>query len=146
MGNRKMLLIYDGNRSHLGIAVLEKLRNAGVIAYALPSHTIWSTQHLDISVFSFLKAGFRTFCQKVTIGCGVEKVLDDFDVRKILSWTYMESFTHQNITSGFRRSHSCLWEDLRLFSQGVPYYFSEPSTTASFYEIMGMLDQRRKKI
>lgn len=43
-GGGKFLLIYDGYRSHMGIRVLEILKEGKIIAYALPAHTSHTTK------------------------------------------------------------------------------------------------------
>ena len=52
---RKMLLLYDGYRSHMMLRALEILHEGGVIAYALPAHTSGLTQPLDLSCFNVWK-------------------------------------------------------------------------------------------
>ena len=54
--DRWVLFIYDGYKSHLDIRAFEALKEAGVIAYALPAHTSGSTQSLGVAVFSPFKA------------------------------------------------------------------------------------------
>ena len=36
-GNRKLLFLFDGYRSHMSLAVLELFRNYNVISHALPT-------------------------------------------------------------------------------------------------------------
>lgn len=140
-----MLFIYDGYRSHLGIAVLEKLRSAGLIAYTLPSYTSGTTQPLDLSVFTVFNSRFRTSCQKKTIESGAEKLLDEFDVCKILTRADIESFTHQIITSGFRKVGICFLDELRLFAYARSYSVLEPTRITSVDDMMLMLDERQEK-
>ena len=52
---RKVLLVYDGYRSHMGLKVLEIFREGNVIAYALPSHPSGTKQLLDLHVFRSFK-------------------------------------------------------------------------------------------
>jgi len=37
-GGSKVLMVYDGYRSHMGLRVVKTLEAGNVIAYALPSH------------------------------------------------------------------------------------------------------------
>ena len=37
--DRKVLLIYDGNRANLSLEVLEIFANNNIVVYALPAHT-----------------------------------------------------------------------------------------------------------
>lgn len=54
-GGRKVLLIYDGYRSHMSLAVLEFFKTIGDIVYALPAHTSGKTQPLDLVSFALFK-------------------------------------------------------------------------------------------
>lgn len=47
-GDRKVILLYDGYRSHMSLAVLELFRKKCFIAYALPAPTSGTTQPLDV--------------------------------------------------------------------------------------------------
>ncbi|PXF41180.1 hypothetical protein BWQ96_09096 [Gracilariopsis chorda] len=55
----KILLIYDGYRSHPDIPILEMLAKSNVIAYVLPANTSGTTQPLDIAIFQSLKYHYR---------------------------------------------------------------------------------------
>lgn len=52
---RKVVLAYDGCRSHLGWKVLRVLEQWGIIAVALPANASGRTQPLDLSVFPTFK-------------------------------------------------------------------------------------------
>jgi len=53
--NGKTMVIFDGYASHLSLRVPKLLRDAGVIVYALPSHSSHSKQPLDMTVFGPMK-------------------------------------------------------------------------------------------
>lgn len=55
-GGRKVLLIYDGCRSHMSVKVLQFLKCGGVEVYVLPAHTSALTQPLDVCLFSPFKS------------------------------------------------------------------------------------------
>lgn len=55
VGGRKVFLLYDGYRSHMGYQVLKTLKAGGVMAYALPAHTSGDSQPLYVGVFSPFK-------------------------------------------------------------------------------------------
>ena len=55
----RMLLIYDGCKSHVNLSVINMLKQENVLAYALPSHKTHITQPLDRAIFSPLKAFFK---------------------------------------------------------------------------------------
>ena len=59
VNNRKLILIYDGYRSHMSVPVLEILHKHNTIDYALPAHTSGKTQPLDFCAFSPFKAALN---------------------------------------------------------------------------------------
>lgn len=55
VNGRKVCLVFDGYRSHMGFKVLRTLRDGGVVVYCLPTHTSSATQPLDVAVYSPFK-------------------------------------------------------------------------------------------
>lgn len=51
----KVLLNYDGYRSHLGYKAIETLKAGNILAYCLPAHTSCVTQPLDDGIFGPFK-------------------------------------------------------------------------------------------
>lgn len=47
----KMLVLYDGYRSHLSVTVLDLIAKNDIIVYAFSAHTRSTTQTLDVGVF-----------------------------------------------------------------------------------------------
>ena len=67
-GNLKVLLLYDGYRSHMSLVVLELFRNNNFIAYALPTHTSGTTQPLDVGLTSPCKYRHREIAETFVVG------------------------------------------------------------------------------
>lgn len=53
-GSRKVLLLYDGYRSHMSLKALSIFEKAGIIACAIPAHTSGTTKPLDVGLFQHL--------------------------------------------------------------------------------------------
>jgi len=98
---RKVLLIYDGYRSHMSPSVLRVLRDVGIIAYCLPAHTSGVTLPLGVTVIGSFKSHLASTLQKVYSTSNVEKPLDLFDFCKIMKEAYLQSFTPKNMRAGF---------------------------------------------
>ena len=101
--NRKVLLIYDGYRSHLSLQVLELFHLNDIIVYALPAHTSGKTQPLDTVLFSVFKQSLNRIINNITLS-EEQRELNMFDICALLSRAYEESFTPSNIRAGFRRA------------------------------------------
>ena len=64
-GGRKVVLTYDGRRSHLSARALEILKEGNVIAYCLPSHSSGKTQPLDVGLSSRSRVLSRATSKKL---------------------------------------------------------------------------------
>ena len=56
---RKVLLLYDGYRSHMSNEALKVLDDGNVLAFALPAHTSGTTQPLDVGIFNPFNANIN---------------------------------------------------------------------------------------
>jgi DDE superfamily endonuclease len=142
---RKVLLIYDGYRSHLGLEVLKTLMNCSVLAYALPAHTSGTTQPLDVGIFSPFKQALNkhTHCLSATTGYAP---FDVFDFAKMMSAAFDDAFTIQNIKSAFRKTGLWPLNSERLLSMPLPMDRQNRSTIVSVTDMQVMLDEKRKKL
>lgn len=140
---RKVLLLYDGYRSHMGIEVLETLEKGGVIAYALPSHTSGSTQPLDVGLFGPFKHHLnKEICATSTTVTASE--LDKFDFLKLMREAYEASFTRANIISAFEKAGLWPVDPHRLLRTPRPYSSEDASRILSVKEMEEMLELKRK--
>lgn len=143
--DRKLLLIYDGYRSHLSIHVLEKFRDAGMIAHALPAFTIGRTQPFDMGVFSPFKTHFGSLVVQCASGRAQKKVYDEFNVCKVLIQAYEISSTAFNIKAGFRRSGIIPLDKYALFAQARPHSHGTPTKISTVDDMAKMLDEEKKR-
>ena len=56
---RKVLLLYEGYRSHMSYEALKIRDDGNVIVFALPAHTSGTTQPLDVGIFGPFKANIN---------------------------------------------------------------------------------------
>jgi len=144
-GGRKVLLIYDGYRSHMGLRVLETLDKGNVIAYALPSHTSGTTQPLDVSIFGPFKQHLSESVNRIFSPFRCVDY-DIFDFLKLLHAAYLKAFTVLNVQSGFRRTGLWPFNPNVLLSQARPLSTSKPFEIATVDAIVSMLETKRAAI
>lgn len=139
---RKVLLVYDGYRSHLSLPVLELFAKNNVIVYSLPSHSSGKLQPLDFVLFGVFKNALRSITVEVfAANDGVP--LNQRDFCSILRAAYKRSFTKSNFKSAFRRV--ALWPvDASLFtSSRVPEDNTPGAPFATVEELEAAVQQMR---
>ncbi|PXF43024.1 hypothetical protein BWQ96_07272 [Gracilariopsis chorda] len=142
----KILLIYEGYRSHLDIQIWEMLAKSTFIAYALPAHTSGTTQPLDVAIFPSLNYHYRARLEKVYRSrCRARKPMNDFDVSQIISKAYTLSLTNYNINSRLSRCGIYPFDECSLFSQARPYIVEETYRLASVEEMVDMMDKENDR-
>ena len=100
---RKVLLVYDGYRSHLSLDVLDILAKHSAIVYALPAYTSGKTQPCDTVLFG----SFKHHLDAALCDCVLARpdhTFDPFDFCEVLKFAYNASVTPQNIWASFRRA------------------------------------------
>ena len=100
---RKVLLVYDGYRSQMGLKVLEILSEGNIIAYALPAHTSGTMQTLGLHVFRSFKENLNTKIAQTGMHV-VNMDLDTFDFLRLITAAYATSFTRDNVLKSFAAS------------------------------------------
>lgn len=95
---KKMILIYDGFRSHVQLQTLQFLGSKVVMCVALPSHNSHFLQPLVVSVFGFFKIKLR---QEISRASRLHSTRDIFAVNSILTNAYSCSVNCLNIINGF---------------------------------------------
>jgi len=101
---RKVLLIYDGYRSHMSPAVLRLFRKRNIVAYCLPAHTTGVTQPLDLTVFGSFKTHLAETLRRMHSAGNADARFDVFDFCRMMREAYVKSFTPDTIMGGFRRA------------------------------------------
>lgn len=142
VGGRKVLLTYDGYRSHMSIRVLELFSKNNVEVYALPAHSSGKTQPLDVILFSAYKTSLNNLLDTV---CDIDEhvVLDEFDYCTMMREAYYKTFTRENIASGFRRAGMWPCDPNRLIN--IPR-IRDDDTVASVEMLEQMMNDRRNSI
>ena len=105
-GGRKILLIYNGCRSHMSLAVLEYLRSNEVEVYALPAHTSEFTQTCDSLLFSKFKGKLNRSLRVAAAGHKLNRY-SCFDYCSMLREAHHHATTRSNIIASFEKC-SCL--------------------------------------
>ena len=100
---RKILLLYNGYRSHMSLKVLRILREGNVIAYCLPAHTSGKTQPLHLTVFAAFKHHIAANMKSISL-VNHHDLFDCCDFCNILRDAYEKSFTPSTICAGFERA------------------------------------------
>ena len=100
--DRKVLLLYEGYRSHMSYEALKILDIGNVIAFALPAHTSGTTQPLDVGIFGPYKGNIN---RRLLETCSTvdNTVYAVFDLPRILKEAYVLSFKVQNICHAFAK-------------------------------------------
>lgn len=144
-GGRKVLLIYDGYRSHMGIRALETLRSGGVIAYALPAHTSGTLQPLDVGTFRAFKDNLKNIVSELSSSeSGDMASYDTFDFLKMMKVAHEEAFTRANIKSCFREAGLCPLDPSTVLSLPRPLSTERCSTIASVEQLRTILEEKRQ--
>jgi len=103
--NGKTMVIFDGYASHLSLRVPNLLRDAGVIVYALPSHSSHSKQPLYVTVFGPMKER-----AKQIVSTYINNPLNDaskftvYTACKVFCTAYNLAMTPSNIKAGFQKT------------------------------------------
>ena len=141
---RKLLLLYDGYRSHMSHEALKVLDDGNLIAFGLPAHTSSTTQPLDVGVFGPFKANIDRFLHEM---CSTieHNVLDAFDFCKIIREAYWFSFTIRNITPAFSKCGLCPSDLGTVLGASRPFPEHFPSVLIDADEMEIMLEKRRAK-
>ncbi len=106
---QKLLLVYDGNGSHVTYRVLSLFRDNDIIVASLPAHTTLALQPLDVVVFGSMKNEFRNLLSKRSVTQTSNKKNDVYTLCELLEKACLESMTPSNMIAGF--SHAGLWCD-----------------------------------
>ena len=141
-GGRKVLLTYDGYRSHMSLRTLELFSSNNIEVYALPAHSSGKTQPLDVVLFSCYKSNLNNLLDTVS-NVGNSKVLDEFDYCSLMKEAYYKTFTRENIKSSFLRSGVWPCNPERLMHVPRP---KTDGTIASVEMLEKMMNERRQSI
>lgn len=140
---RKLLLIYDGYRSHMSLQVLQLLHQNGIIVYALPAHTSGKTQPLDVCLFSPFKDALNE-AMNLCISQDKDDKWDTFSFCDMLKFAYEKSFTPQNIKSGFRKAGLYPLDSSQLLSVPRPVNADNLTEMLTVDELERLFEAKRQ--
>lgn len=100
---RKVLLLFDGYRSHMHLNVLEYLDKNGVVVYALPAHTSGKTQPCDTGVFRGLKREVSKAASEVG-RIPAASPMNVYDFCSLLNYAYSRSLIAPKFMFAFAAS------------------------------------------
>ena len=107
--NRRRLLIVDGHSSHLNMAFINKCDELRIILAILPPHSTQRLQPLDVSLFQPLSTAYSLGIQKIMHDSEGMTTMRKRDFWKIFRSAWKDSFTKENIESGFARCGIWPW-------------------------------------
>ncbi|XP_053372948.1 uncharacterized protein LOC123560642 [Mercenaria mercenaria] len=99
----KILILYDGHRSHTSLTLTDWAKKNNVILFLLPPHSSHVTQPLDVGVFGPFKSMYYSECQnfmKRNPGMNVTK----YQIASLTSKPYLKALSAENLISAFRRT------------------------------------------
>ena len=102
------ILFMDNHESHLGVQVLEIARTNGLTILTFPPHTSHRLQPLDVSVYGPLKAYYKKAVNEWNVSSPGKRITI-YDLPECLSRSFYKAMTHENISSGFRKTGIYLW-------------------------------------
>lgn len=140
LNGRKVLLIYDGYKSHIGIKALDILKNGSVIAYCLPSHTSGLLQPLDVGIFNLFKAYLRDeIAEAARSHANLE--FDQFDYLHMKKRAFTKEFTAPNIVSSFKKAGVFPLDCSKVILTALPASFDDVQTTVTATELQQLLSK-----
>ena len=101
--DQKLLILYDGNKSHVCNPVVEWARENNIILFVLPPHCSHLLQPLDIGCFSPLKAKFNQECQ-LFMRQNPGRALTRYDICELACKAYIKGLCPVNLISAFKNA------------------------------------------
>ena len=113
----KVLLTFDGYRSHISFRVLEHFRVNNDVFYALPAHSSVKLQTCDVVIFDVFKLEMNNTLTIIVSESEMNSI-DVYQLCRIIRHAPYFALSYQNIKSSFE---SCgLWPIDRMKLMPVP--------------------------
>ena len=138
---KRMLLIYDGYKSHVSLSVISMLMKENVLAYALPSHTSQITQPLDVAVFGPLKSFLKEEIRSTVMTS--DRKIDIYEICQSFTRAYDRAMSPANIKAGFRATGIFPPDPQKFFSTRLPES-AESARILSGHELKQMFLEHKK--
>ena len=103
---QRVLLLYDGHKSHITVPLIEEARRNNIILFLLPPHTSHILQPLDVGCFGPMKAHFNRQCTDFPAG-HPGRSITRYDLCGLISHSYLQSMRRGNLEGAFRKSGVC---------------------------------------
>nr|XP_054767161.1 uncharacterized protein LOC129274361 [Lytechinus pictus] len=100
---QRVLLLYDGHKSHITVPLIEEARQHNVILFLLPPHTSHILQPLDVGCFGPMKAHFNRQCTDF-LSKHPGRSISRFDMTSLISHAYLQAMREENLKAAFRKS------------------------------------------
>jgi hypothetical protein len=97
-----VLVMYDGHKSHVSLALIQWARENNIILFVLPPHCSHLLQPLDVTCYGPFENAWNAACHMHLRESG-GNVVTRYDVCRIACRVYMATLTPSNIQSAFRR-------------------------------------------
>ena len=115
---RKVLLIYDGYRSHMSLQVLQLFALSNIVVYTLPAHSSGKLQPLDVVAFeSFKRSLNEVMYRRIDL---FKEGATVFDICDMIIRAYRTTFVPHIIRYSFLRSGIWPCDDKRLMTEARP--------------------------
>ena len=98
-----MLVLFDGHKSHVNLALHDWGRENNIIFFVLPPHTSHLLQPLDVGCFAPFKAVYYRECQ-IYLRQNPGTVVNKYAVGEMSSKAYIKAMTPGNLISAFQKA------------------------------------------
>ena len=93
----------DNHKSHLSLEVVEMARVNGLSIVTFPPHCSHRLQPLDVSFYGPLKSYYKNAVGEWNFSNSGQRI-SIYDIPACFARAFNKTCTHENITSGFRKS------------------------------------------
>lgn len=100
--SNKVLVMYDGHKSHVSLGIIEWARRENIILFVLPPHTSHLLQPLDVGAFAPFEIAWGQACHTHLRNNGIS-VITRHEVCKIACRVYTKTLTPSNFQSAFKK-------------------------------------------
>ena len=96
------LVLYDGHKSHVSLALIEWAKSENIILFVLPPHCSHLLQPLDVSCFGPFEVAWNSACHTYLRENG-GKVINRYDICKLACKVYTSTLTPNNVHAAFKK-------------------------------------------
>ena len=142
---RKLLLTYDGYRSHMTLSVLDLFAKNNIIVYCLPANTSGMLQPIDLVVFSSFKNSLSVNIYS-TVKPNEKHTITPYEYCDFMGRAYHSSFTRQNVVFSFRRAGLWPLVPKRFATAPLSRDVNDGGTLIATDAPMSLYEQKRDEI